>query len=148
MEAMDDAGVPEEGRILFCTSTVYKALKQAEQINRFMGVQNNNGTVNRKIYDLDDVEIVKVPKARFKSAYDFSDGFVADDEAVQINAILVHPSAVVAREKYAYIKMFTPGSDSNTGDDYLYQNRKYQDLFVLSKRIAGIAINADGTDSE
>lgn len=145
MASMDDAGVPEEGRILYVTPAKYKLLKQADGMTRFLHVNDGAGNtpVNRKIYDLDDVEIVKVPTARFKSSYDFSDGFAPATGAKQINAILVHPNSVVARERYAYIKMFAPGTDSRTGDGYIYQNRKYGDLFVLAQRVAGIAINAD-----
>lgn len=145
MGAMDDAGVPEEGRILYCTPAKYKALKNAEGMTRFLHINDGAGNtpVNRKIYSLDDVEIVKVPTARFKSAYDFTTGFTPAQSAKQINAILVHPNSVVARERYAYIKMFAPGTDSRTGDGYIYQNRKYGDLFVLDQRLAGIAINAD-----
>jgi hypothetical protein len=144
MASMDDAGVPEEGRILYLTPALYKIFKQADGMTRFMQVNGGEGNspVNRKIYSLDDVEIVKVPTARFKSAYDFSDGFTPAQSAKQINAILVHPNSVVARERYAYIKMFAPGTDSRTGDGYIYQNRKYGDLFVLAQRVAGIAINA------
>lgn len=145
MASMDDAGVPEEGRILYVTPAKYKLLKQADGMTRFLHVNDGAGNtpVNRKIYDLDDVEIVKVPTARFKSSYDFSDGFAPATGAKQINAILVHPNSVVARERYAYIKMFAPGTDSRTGDGYIYQNRKYGDLFVLAQRVAGIAINAE-----
>lgn len=145
MEAMDDAGVPEEGRILYCTPATYKIFKEAEGLTRVMKVNADsaNTPVNRKIWDLDDVEIVKVPKARFKTAYDFSDGCVPADDAKQINAILVHPDSVVARDRYEYIKMFAPGSDAYTGDDWVYQNRNYGDLFVLEARLAGIAINAE-----
>jgi len=144
MEAMDDAGVPEEGRLLYVTPSLHKAFKQANGIQRQINVNgSNDGKVNRKVYDLDDVQLIKVPKARFKTAYDFSDGAVPAVSAKQINAILIHPSAVVARERYAYIKVFTPGTDSRTGDGYLYQNRKYQGLIVLKNRLEGIAINAD-----
>ena len=82
-----------------------------------------------------------------KTAYDFTDGFTPAQNAGQINCIAVHPNSVVARERYAYIKMFAPGTDSRTGDGYIYQNRKYGDLFVLNQRLAGIAINADKAGS-
>ena len=145
MEAMDDAGVPEEGRILYLTPALYKVFKSADGLTRVLHVNDGSGNtpVNRKIYDLDDVELVKVPKARFKTDYDFSDGCVPADDAKQINAILVHPDSVVARDRYEYIKMFAPGSDAYTGDDWVYQNRNYGDLFVLKARLAGIAINAE-----
>ncbi len=144
---MDDAGVPEEGRLLYLTPAMYKVAKNAQGLTRFMQVNPNNGVVNRKVWDLDDVEIVKVPSARMKTAYDFTTGFTPAQNAGQINCIAVHPNSVVARERYSYIKMFAPGSDSRTGDGYIYQNRKYGDLFVLNQRLAGIAINADKAGS-
>lgn len=144
MSKMDDAGVYEEGRMLYCTPATHKLLKEADGMTRFMSVNPNNGTVYRNIHSLDDVEIIRVPSGRFKTAYDFADGFTPASDAEQINAILIHPSAVVARERYDYIKMFAPGTDSRTGSGYIYQNRKYQDLFVLDQRVPGIAINASG----
>ena len=144
MEAMDDAGVPEEGRILYVTPAVDKMLKEADGMTRFLNVNPNNGTVYRNIHNLDDVQIVKVPSARFKTKYNWTTGFAPiSGQSKQMNAILVHPSAVVARERYDYIKLFAPGTDSRTGSGYIYQNRKYQDLFVLAQRTAGIKINAD-----
>lgn len=143
MEGMDDAGVPEEGRILYLTPAMFKIAKNAQGITRFLDVKGmSDGTVNRKVWDLDDVEIVKVPSARMKTKYNFTDGFTPATGAGQINCIAVHPDSVVARERYSYIKMFAPGTDSRTGDGYIYQNRKYGDLFVLAQRVAGIAINA------
>lgn len=145
---MDDAGVPEEGRILYLTPAIFKIAKNAQGLTRFIDVKGmSDGTVNRKVWDLDDVEIVKVPSARMKTAYNFTDGFKPATGAGQINAIAVHPDSVVARERYAYIKMFAPGTDSRTGDGYIYQNRKYGDLFVLNQRLAGIAINAESAGS-
>ena len=148
MEGMDDAGVPEEGRILYLTPAMFKVAKNAQGLTRFINVNGmNDNAVNRKVWDLDDVEIVKVPSARMKTAYDFTEGFTPARGSAQINAIAVHPDSVVARERYAYIKMFAPGTDSRTGDGYIYQNRKYGDLFVLNQRLAGIAINAGATGS-
>ena len=148
MMDMDDAGVPEEGRILYLTPAMFKIAKNAQGITRFLDVKGmNDGTVNRKVWDLDDVEIVKVPSARMKTKYNFTDGFTPATGAGQINCIAVHPDSVVARERYSYIKMFAPGTDSRTGDGYIYQNRKYGDLFVLAQRVAGIAINADAQAS-
>ena len=144
MTAMDDDGVYEDGRILYVTPSVHQLLKEAQGLTRFLQVNPNNGSVYRNVHSLDDVQIVRVPSGRFKTAYNFTTGFTPATGAGQINAILVHPSAVVARERYDYIKMFAPGTDSRTGSGYIYQNRKYQDLFVLAQRVPGIKINATG----
>lgn len=142
MAAMDDEGVPEEGRKLYLTPAVHKIAKEAEGITRMLTLGPNSNAINRKVYDLDDVELIRVPSARFKTQYDFTEDFTPVEGSGQINALLLHPTAVVARERYDYIKLFTPGSDSRVGSAYLYQNRKYQDLFVLAQRVPGIKINA------
>ncbi len=140
MAIMDEASVPEEGRILYVTPAMNKIVKEAEGLQRVLTV-NTPSTINRKVHSLDDVKIKMVPSARMKTKYDFTDGCVAAKDAKQINWILIHPSCVVARDKYSYIKLFTPGTDSRTADGYLYQNRCYGDLFLLERKVEGCSMN-------
>lgn len=142
MCAMDEAGVPNEGRILYVTPTVNKLLKEAEGIQRMMLVTSPTD-VNRNIHSLDDVRIVVVPSARMKSKYNFTTGFAPAGDAKQINFILIHPSCVVCRIKHAYAKVFTPGSDSRCADGYLFQTRSYGDLFLLDKKVDGCFMNVE-----
>lgn len=141
MEKMDEAGVPGSGRLLYVTPKVNKLLKEAKDIQRVMGV-TGEGSVKRSIYDLDDVKIKVVQSARLKSKYNFTEGCVAAADAKQINFILVHPTAVIARDKYSYINAFEPGEDSRTADNYLLQSRFYMDAFLVKNRANGIFINA------
>jgi phage major capsid protein len=140
MSKMDDAGVPVDGRILYVTPAVNKLLKEADGIQRVITVNDAN-EVNRNVHSLDDVTIKMVQSGRMKTKYNFTDGCVAAADADQINFILVHPSCVVARDKYAYISLFTPGTDSRTADGYLYQNRNYWDLFLIERKVAGCAMH-------
>ena len=140
MAIMDDAGVPEEGRILYVTPTMRAIVKETEGISRSITV-NTPSTINRKVHSIDDVTIKMVPSARMKTKYDFTDGCVAAGDAKQINWILIHPTCVVCRDKYSYIKLFTPGTDSRTADGYLYQNRSFGDLFLLEKKVEGCSMN-------
>lgn len=142
MEKMDESGVPGAGRLLYVTPKVNKLLKEAKDIQRVMGV-TGEGSVKRSIYDLDDVKIKVVQSARLKSKYNFTEGCVAAGDAKQINFILVHPTAVIARDKYSYINAFEPGEDSRTADNYLLQSRFYMDAFLVKNRANGIFINAD-----
>lgn len=141
MSIMDEASVPEEGRMLYLTPTMKKIVKEAEGIQRVMSVTTPS-TINRNVHSLDDVTIKMVPSARMKTKYDFTDGVKPATDAKQINCILIHPSCVVCRDKYSYIKLFTPGTDSRTADGYLYQNRSFGDLFLLEKKVEGCSINA------
>lgn len=140
MARMDEAGVPEEGRMLYVTPAMNKIIKEAEGLQRVMTVTSPS-TINRNVHSLDNVTIKMVPAARMKTKYDFTAGCTAAADAKQINWILIHTSCVVCRDKYSYIKLFTPGTDSRTADGYLYQNRNYGDLFLLEKKVEGCAMN-------
>ena len=137
---MDDNSVPQEGRILYCTSAFATLFKQAADIQRTIEARTG-GTLDRRVNAIEDVIIKKVPSARMKTLYDFSDGCVPASGALQINAILIHPTCQVSRDKYAYMKLFTPGSDSRTADNYIYQNRYYTGTFLIEAKACGIAIN-------
>lgn len=146
MEEMDEAEVPEDGRILYVTPSIYTIFKQAEKITRMLEVTRDTA-VNRHVRALDDVKIKRIPSGRMKTAYNFTEGFTPASTAKQMNMILVHPSAVIAADKHAYINLWAPGSHTQ-GDGYLYQNRKYGDLFVLNTRSDGIKINLSPAASE
>lgn len=143
MEKMDDEGVPSEGRILYVTPAMNKIIKNAQNIQRSLDVNSNNGKIDTRVYSLDDVTIKKVPSSRMRTKYDFTDGCVPAHDAKQINMILIHPSCQVTRSKYAYMKLFTPGTDSRTADKYVYQTREYGDTFLIKNKACGIAINAE-----
>lgn len=142
MANMDEAGVPEEGRILYVTPGMNKIVKEAEGIQRAI-IVNTPNAINRTVHSLDNVNIKMVPAARMKTIYDFTEGCKPGGSAKQINFILIHPSCVVCRDKYSYIKLFTPGTDSRTADGYLYQNRCYGDLFLLEKKATACAMNVE-----
>lgn len=148
MQEMDDASVPMEGRKLYVTPTVNKLLKEAQGLTRIVHTDTDEASIRRYVHELDDVEIISVPAARLKTAYDFTTGFAPASGAGQINMLLVHPDSVVARMRHKYIRVFEPGSDSRTGDGYIYQNRAYWDAFLLSQRLEGVKFNVTaGTGS-
>ncbi|MEG0681702.1 MAG: capsid protein [Eubacterium sp.] len=142
MASMDDLAVPTDGRVLYVTSAMQKIIKECDGISRNISA-GAAGVINRQVTGLDNVMIKSVPSGRFKTKYDFTDGCVPAAAAKQINIILIHPSCVVSRDKYAYMKLFTPGTDSRTADKYVYQNRYYTDTFLLEKKACGIVINAE-----
>jgi len=141
MEDMDEAGVPEEGRILYITPAKYTLLKKADGIQRTLEA-NGQADINRKVRSLDDVEIQKVPSARMKSAYDFTTGFAPAVAARQINMIMVHPTSVIAPILYSDIYLWNKGETPDSAFGFLYQNRSFVDLFLVTAKKAGVAINA------
>lgn len=144
LETFAEAGVPLDRVILYATPSYKKLLKNAEGIQRTLEVSSSSG-IDRRVRSLDDInKIVEVPSARMKSLFDFTDGCKAGSTAKQIDYILIDPEAQVSRVKYAYIKMFTPGTDSRTADNYMYQNRKVNGTFGIDELLkSGVIIHAE-----
>jgi len=144
--AMDNAEVPEEGRLLFIENTQYSLLKQAATIERRIG-QGNDRTFNRNFNTFDEMRVIKMPQSRFYSAITQYDGSTAGQEAggyiknastgKDLNFMIVHPSAVMQITKHAVSKVISP-QDNQTSDGYMYFYRRYHDAFVLDNKVNGI----------
>ena len=146
MKDMTEAEVPVEGRILYVTPTVEQYIKDAKELQRYLNVNgSNDGKVKRAIVNLDGLKIKSILSNRMKTVYDFSDGCKPGGTAKQINMIMFHPKSILACEKHKYIKLWPEGTHTQ-GDGYLYQNRKYNDLFVIPNRKDGIYINAEAEE--
>ena len=139
MEQMDEALVPAQGRILYVTPAVKTLLKQASQIGLSRSVQNGENTINRVVDRLDEIKLISVPSFLMKTAYTFTTGFEPSDSAKQINLFLVHPSAILTPNKYAFVGMEAPAA--GTKGDYIYYEKEYSDVFILNNRTGAIAFN-------
>lgn len=151
LEKLSEAGVPLDRVIMYVTPAFNKILKNADGVYRTLSV-TSPGSIDRRVRSVDDIkEIIEVPSARLKTAYNFTDGCVAASSARQINYILIDPVAQVSRVKYSYIKVFEPGTDSRTADNYIYQNRRYNGTFGIDELLkTGCIINVEPekTDTE
>ena len=139
MEAMDEALVPSQGRLLYVTPAVKTLLKQASQIGLSRSVQSGENTINRVVDRLDEIKLISVPSFLMKTAYDFKTGFEPSATAKQINLFLVHPSAILTPNKYAFVGMEAPAA--GTKGDYIYYEKEYADVFILNNRTGAIAFN-------
>lgn len=136
MLKMDEAGVPESGRILYITPATNVLLKQAT--TRYM--LNGQADIQRIVRSIDNVTIVTVPTDRMKTVYDFTEGFVPGVGARQIDMALVYPPGVVAPIKRSVIYLFGPGEQTQV-DGWLYQNRLYTDLFVFPNKAVTVQLS-------
>ena len=139
MEAMDEALVPSNGRLLYVTPAVKTLLKQASQIGLSRNVQTGANTINRVVDRLDEIKLISVPSFLMKTAYNFTTGFEPSGSAKQINMFLVHPSAILTPSKYAFVGMEAPAA--GTKGDYIYYEKEYSDVFILNNRTGAIAFN-------
>lgn len=139
MENMDEANVPTTGRLLYVTPAVKTLLKNAKEMARY--IPNGDDNIRRAVASLDEVKIESVPSALMKTVYDFTEGWVAGAGAKQINMLLIHPSAVITPEKYAFAQLDAPSAGSN--GKYVYFEESYDDVFVLNKRKNAIMFNIE-----
>jgi hypothetical protein len=145
VEVMDDAEVPQEGRVMFVSNEMYKFMKQSDLITRDMSVQNNNGTVDRGIERLDDgTPVVRIPRGRFYDSITLNDGtgdawgyVKTATTGRDLNFILVHVPSIMAITRHVAIRTFTP-EVNQTADAYKYQLRLYHDLLVNDNKVNAI----------
>ncbi len=136
---MDNARIPANGRILYVTHEVKSMLKSAQDINRQIDVSTVKSGINRMVDRLDQVEVIGVPSTLMKTAYDFTTGAVAEDDADQINMFLVHPQAVLTPTTYEFAQMEAPSA--GTQGKYVYFEEAFEDVFVLKYKADAIQMN-------
>jgi len=147
---MDDANVPEEGRILYVSNEVYGLIQQSDNFSRQLMPGND---INTKFEFYNNMKVVKVPRTRFYSEITLYDGTTGGQEnggyiktavtGKDLNFMIVHPSAVVPAVKLSKVRVFTPDGEGGTpvtenADAYKFQMRLYHDLWVLENKVDGI----------
>ena len=139
MKDMDEARVPQTGRILYVTPTVKKLIKNAKDIVKTINVGGGATALNRNISRIDEVEIISVPSELMKTVYDFSKGWKVGETAKQINMVLIHPIAVFTPVNYSFASMETPSA--HTKGKYLYYEEAFEDVFILNNKKNAIKFN-------
>ena len=125
--------------IAYLSSEAMDALERSEEFKRVIQVQNQGTAIETRVTSLDGVKLVEVwDIARFNTAHDFTQGFTPVGD--NINWIIVYKGAVIAKAKLNSVYFFAPGQHTQ-GDGYLYQNRLYHDLFVLSQKADGVIVS-------
>lgn len=140
MAQLDADEVPAEGRKLFAATPIYNLLKAA--ITRYLA---NENSADRRLKNLDNVEIIPVPQTRFYKGITLNAGATSSvggyaktsSTGRDINFMLLHPTAVLQATKHAALKIFTP-EENQAADAWLLQYRLYHDAFVFDNHVKGI----------
>lgn len=150
IETLDDAEVPQEGRVLFISNEINRLMKQSGEFYQTRVTHdNNNSKINRKISMLDDMPLIRVPKARFYTAFDFNDGETAGQEdggfsvasgATQINFIMAPINILLGIIKYTDPKIVDKKFNTDA-DKWIYALRIYHELFILENKQPGVYIH-------
>lgn len=144
--ALDDAKVPNEGRLLFLASPIYRLLMQS--VTRSLA---NEASFDRRLQQLDDMIVVPVPQDRFYTAIALNAGATVDaggyaSDGADINFMILHPTAVLQVKKHDNIKIFSPDVNQSS-DGWLFQYRLYHDAFVYDNKTEGIYVHSEDTSS-
>lgn len=145
VEAMDDEEVPEEGRVLFMSTSTYNAFKNAGLFTYNLDANASESSIDTRFAEYDGMRVIKVPQSRFYTAIDLNDGsstfgYAKASGGVDINFMIVHPSAVAPVSQLSQVKYFDPDTNQR-GDSHLVQARKYYDLFVMDNKVKGIYLH-------
>lgn len=146
MTAMDEANVPSEGRLLYCTPATKRLIQNADKISRSIDVSKANRTIDRTISRLDEVRIEPaVPSRLMMTEYDFETGFSPKSGAQQINMILVHPDVVITPVTYDFADLYPPSAMSE--GKWVYYEESHEGVFLLNKRQDGLFFNVTAASS-
>ena len=115
---------------------VYKLLKQAAGITRFIDVTGGIRNADRNVGKLDGVLIEEVPSDMMKTLYSFVTGWAINPSAAQINMLFYDSMAIAAPIIYDTSMISAPSAQ--TKGKYLYYERYYYDVFILGNRQAGV----------
>lgn len=115
---------------------VYKLLKQAAGITRFIDVTGGIRNADRNVGKLDGVLIEEIPSDMMKTLYSFVTGWAIDPSAAQINMLFYDSMAIAAPIIYDTSMISAPSAQ--TKGKYLYYERYYYDVFILGNRQAGV----------
>ena len=149
-KTMNEAEVPEEGRILFMSETAYQGMR--EKITRF--TENGERAIYNGIEAYNGMRVIRVPKGRFYTAITQYDGTTAGQTAggyigtastgYNINFLIVHPSAVLKVMKHVLPRIFTPDVNQQA-DAWKFDYRAYWDTFVYDNKTAGVYLHRKAT---
>lgn len=107
---LDNREVPYEGRILFVNPNIYAYLKQ--DITRY--TMNGDPNVNGEVEMYDGMRVIRVPSARFNTVCTLAQPTEASSTGgytaagVDINFMIIHPSAVLQVIKHQIPRVFSP----------------------------------------
>lgn len=134
--AMDEAEVSMESRILFITPTLYN------------GVMNIDTTKSKAVLDSFS-QIVKVPQSRFYTAINLFDGstggeesghFVKADNGKNINFMIIEKSAAIQYQKHCVSKIVTP-EENQSSDAWKFFYRAYGIADVYENKVCGVYLH-------
>lgn len=130
---------------------VHALLSKAAEYGRQVELTNfSQGGIETRVKSIDGVPLIRAGSDLMKSAFVFQDGktagqekggFVAADDAVDINWIIMARNAPMAISKTDLPRFFNPLVNQG-GNAWRFDFRKYHDLWILKNKLDGVFGNA------
>ena len=136
MDKMDEARVPQVGRLLYVDTYTKTLIDTAKESARFLSASDT--AVKRALSRIDEVEVIAVPSSMMKTAYDFAtgadgkNGYAVNANAKNVKMFLVHLSAVIPAINYEFAQLESPSALSQ--GKYVYFEESFEDLFIYDKK--------------
>ena len=135
--ALDEQEVPEEGRLLFITPSLFDLIEALDT------------TKSRDVLKSFE-QVVTVPQSRFYTSVELNNGssgseggYKAGSDASEINFMIIQRDAVLQYTKHAEPKVILP-EDNQTADAYKFGYRIYGLNDVYENKTAGIYVSIKG----
>ena len=124
LDYMVNQRVPRDRIRCKMTPDVYKLLKEAAGITRFVQADTGIRDIDRNAGKLDGVSIMEVPQDVMQTAYDFTIGWTPAAGAQKINMLMFDPLAIAAPVVYETSMMTAPTAQSKGKWLYYERNRR------------------------
>lgn len=124
--------ISEGQAVLYVSSAIMDILARTSVLERNLNVAQivEGHAITTRIVRYNNLPIIEVTDAdRFYDSFDFSDGFVADGNA--LNMVLASPKTAKTVMLWNSLKVFTP-ENNPFGEAYLIQMNKWMDTFVMA----------------
>lgn len=139
-EAMDEAEVPEDGRLLYVSSSVQSMMDAA--ITRLYG---NESSIQKRVKNYENKDVIMIPQTRFYKGITLNAGASASaggyvktvSTGRDINFMIIHPTAVLQVKKHDKLKLFDPDTNQDK-DGWKIQYRLYHGAWVLENKYDGV----------
>lgn len=129
---LDEAKVPQDGRVAFVSPTFYKFLKLDDNFIKASDL-GQKMLINGQVGEVDGVKIVKVPTNYLPKFAGATSG-----KYQQVDMVLVHDKVMVSPVKLADWRVH---KDPQGVSGWVVESRRYYDAFVMSQKNKAIAIH-------
>ena len=140
--------VPATDQVIFASPAFMKALRETDELRRFLGEDVKDRKVNYKITNYEGRDIITVSPQRLHTGFKaYEGGYGWENGSAAINFLAVAKSAVIHVKKFEQLKIVSGEMNlaGNGFDGYTIYARMYYDVFVLDNKKYGIYASISST---